>query len=60
MPIKKRRNTHQTHLESLVLLGPDGIEELDDKFEGMLDMLEDNSDRLNTTVKIDGRPRLFC
>lgn len=54
-----RKNTHQQHLEDLVLLGPEGLEELDDKFEGMLDMLEDNSDRVLATSKIDGSPSLF-
>ena len=27
----KRHNTHQTHIEDLVLLGPDGIDEIKDK-----------------------------
>ena len=59
MPFIKRKNTHQTHLEDLVLLGPDGLEELDDKIEGLLDTLSDNSDRLNITTKIDGSPAVF-
>ena len=60
MPFVKRKNDHQTHLEDLVLLGPGGLEELDDKIEGMLERLEDKGSRLNTTVKIDGAPALFC
>ena len=60
MPFIKRKNTHQTHLEDLVLLGPDGLEELDDKIEGALERIQDsNSGRLNITTKIDGSPALF-
>lgn len=60
MPFVKRQNVHQTHFEDLVLLGPGGLEELDDKIEGMIDTLEDKGGKLNTTVKIDGAPALFC
>ena len=61
MPFVKRANTHQTHWEDLVLLGPDGLDELDDKIEGTLEKLQDsNSDRMNITTKIDGSPALFC
>lgn len=60
MPFVKRQNTHQTHFEDLVLLGPNGLDELDDKIEGMLERLEDKGSRLNTTIKIDGAPALFC
>ena len=55
MPFVKRANTHQLHWEDLVLLGPDGLDELDDKIEGTLEKLQDsNSDRMNITTKIDG------
>ena len=60
MPFVKRANTHQTHFEDLVLLGPDGLEELNDKIEGTIDTLENNSERLNLTTKIDGAPAMFC
>jgi len=61
MPFVKRANTHQTHWEDLVLLGPDGLEELDDKIEGTLEKIQDmSSDRMNITTKIDGSPALFC
>ena len=60
MPFVKRANTHQTHFEDLVLLGPDGLEELNDKIEGTIDTLENNSGRLNLTTKIDGAPAMIC
>lgn len=60
MPFVKRANTHQTHFEDLVLLGPDGLEELNDKIEGTIDTLENNSGRMNLTTKIDGAPAMFC
>jgi len=60
MPFVKRANTHQTHFEDLVLLGPDGLEELNDKIEGTIDTLENNSERLNLTTKIDGAPAVIC
>ena len=60
MPFVKRANTHQTHFEDLVLLGPDGLEELNDKIEGTIDTLENNSERLNLTTKIDGAPAMIC
>ena len=49
-----RKNVHQLHFEDLVLLGPDGLEELNDKIEGTIDTLENNSGRMNLTTKIDG------
>lgn len=60
MPFVKRANTHQTHFEDLVLLGPDGLEELNDKIEGTIDTLENNSGRMNLTTKIDGAPAMIC
>ncbi len=60
MPFVKRLNTHQTHFEDLVLLGPDGLEELNDKIEGTIDTLENESGRLNLTTKIDGAPAMIC
>lgn len=52
----KRPNTHQTHFEDLVLLGPDGIAEIEDKIDKFLN----NKDGLNMTSKIDGAPAVIC
>ena len=52
----QRKNAHQTHMESLVLLGSEGLMELTDKFEGLIDEIEKGNKRLNTTIKIDGSP----
>ena len=52
----QRKNVHQTHIESLTLLGSDGLVELTDKFEGLIEEIEKRDKRLNTTVKIDGSP----
>lgn len=57
----KRVNTHQTHLEDLVLLGPDGLDEIKDKINKFLDKVDKNEDGgLNLTSKIDGSPALIC
>ena len=60
MPFKTRMNSHQTHMEDLVLLGKDGLEELNDKIEKFLTTLEGNDVGLNTTTKIDGAPAVIC
>lgn len=59
MPFIKRLNKHQLHFEDLVLLGPEGLEELNDKIEGTIETLENNSERINLTTKIDGAPALI-
>ena len=51
----KRANVHQTHFESLVLLGKGGLEELNDKIEKFLSTRSGKDVGLNTTIKIDGR-----
>ena len=56
MPFKQRLNSHQTHMEDLVLLGKDGLDELNDKIEKFLN----NKEQLNTTTKIDGAPAVIC
>ena len=33
LEFKMRSNTHQTHFEDLILLGKDGIEEMNDKID---------------------------
>lgn len=56
----KRANVHQTHFEDLVLLGKGGLEELNDKIEKFLSTKSGKDVGLNTTVKLDGAPALFC
>lgn len=56
----KRANTHQTHFEDLVLLGPDGIDEIKDKIEKFIETSEGADVGLNTTTKIDGAPAVIC
>lgn len=57
----KRANVHQTHLEDLVLLGPDGLDEIKDKINKFFDKVDKNEDSgLNLTSKIDGSPALIC
>ncbi len=46
---------HQTHFEDLVLLGSNGLEELNDKIEKFLSNSKENK-KLNLTTKIDGAP----
>ena len=50
----KRHNTHQTHIEDLVLLGPDGIDEIKDKVKRFFAKLNGEDLGLNTAVKVDG------
>lgn len=57
---KVRKNQHQTHFEDLVLLGKEGLDELNDKIEGFISTLEDKDVGMNTTTKIDGAPAVFC
>ena len=49
---KVRKNQHQTHFEDLVLLGKEGLDELNDKIEGFISTLEDKDVGMNTTTKI--------
>lgn len=51
---KVRYNTHQTHIEDLVLLGDDGLIELEEDLNGMLNISD--TDDFNASVKIDGAP----
>lgn len=46
---------HQTHFEDLVLLGSNGLEELNDKIEKFLSNSKEDK-KLNLTTKIDGAP----
>jgi len=57
---KERPNTHQTHFEDLVLLGSDGLGELNDKIEKFMTELSGKDTGLNTTTKIDGSPAVVC
>ena len=55
-----RKNTHQTHAEDLVLLGKEGLAELNDKIDKFLRRFSSEDKELNLTQKIDGAPALFC
>ena len=57
---KERKNTHQTHLEDLVLLGKDGIEELNDKIDKFIARIGGDKSGSNLTTKIDGAPAVVC
>ena len=54
-----RLNQHQSHLESLVMFGKKGLEEINYKVENFINRFKDNNDNLNITTKIDGSPSLF-
>lgn len=54
-----RMNKHMTHFESLVMLGPDGLSELNDKIEAFESQLYGEDRGLNNTTKIDGSPAVF-
>jgi hypothetical protein len=55
-----RKNVHQTHVEDLIALGPEGCDELIEKFEGMMSLLEGHGDgRVGATQKIDGAPAVI-
>lgn len=54
----KRLNTHQTHFEDLVLLGPDGLDELNDKIEKFMFSVRGEDTGFNLTTKIDGSPAM--
>ena len=57
----KRMNLHQTHFEDLVLLGVDGINEIDDKLNSFLNFIKNKKDLgYNYTTKIDGSPAVIC
>lgn len=47
-----RYNTHQAHIESLVFTGSEGLDEINDKLENILDQ----TDAITKTYKIDGAP----
>lgn len=54
-----RMNNHLTHFESLVMLGPDGLAELNNKIESFEAQLYGEDRGLNNTTKIDGSPAVF-
>lgn len=55
LEFKMRSNVHQTHFEDLILLGNDGIEEMNDKIEKFISSFDtDLPDGLVSTVKVDG------
>lgn len=48
-----RLNIHQTHLESVIMLGTAGLEEIKYKINNLL------SDNINYSIKIDGSPSTY-
>lgn len=55
-----RANTHQTHQESLVLLGKEGLDELNNKIEALFDIINGKKNtNFTLTNKIDGAPGLL-
>lgn len=54
-----RLNVHQTHLESLVFTGLDGLNEIQDKVEKFIDQFSNDANDLTQTVKIDGAPAVI-
>ena len=51
---KERKNVHQLHFEDLVLLGEDGINELNDKIDRFIARIGGDKSGSNLTTKIDG------
>lgn len=58
--IVKRPNVHQTHFCDLVLLGNEGLEELNDKIDRFLKTKQHQDVGLNVSTKIDGSPAVIC
>lgn len=59
--IEARLNGHQTHIEDLVVLGEEGLNELTSKVRNLASILEGSSaEPMNITTKIDGSPAVFC
>lgn len=57
LEFKMRGNQHQTHFEDLILLGKDGIEEMNDKIDKFISSFHTNiPNGLVATQKIDGAP----
>ena len=56
--LEVRKNTHQTHMESLVVLGENGLQELNNYIDKFLNMFEGDTS-LNLTSKIDGAPSVY-
>ena len=55
-----RLGKHLTHLEDLVLLGGNGLDELNDKIESLIEYIaKGNSDKLYSAIKVDGSPAVF-
>lgn len=53
----QRNNTHQTHIADLIFLGDEGIDEMNDKFKKIIDLLKTKVNHgINLSMKIDGAP----
>lgn len=57
---KERKNVHQMHLEDLVLLGEDGINELNDKIDRFIARIGGDKSGSILTTKVDGSPAVAC
>lgn len=55
-----RLNTHQTHIESLVIEGSAGLEEINNYINKFINALDSSESELNITNKIDGAPAVVC
>ncbi len=54
--METRLNSHQTHLDDLVLVGPEGLQELSSKLDNLYNKLHGKDADINVTTKIDGAP----
>ena len=57
--LETRLNTHMYHMEDLVLLGKEGLDELNYKIDQFKKEIANTSDNLNITQKIDGSPAIL-
>ena len=57
--LETRLNTHMYHMEDLVLLGKEGLDELNYKIDQFKNEIANTSDNLNITQKLDGSPAVL-
>lgn len=57
--LETRLNTHMYHMEDLVLLGKEGLDELSYKIDQFVNEINNGSSELNITQKIDGSPAIL-
>jgi len=51
-----RKNTHQQHMESLVMFGDEGLKEINYKLDNYIKSFDDKNNNLNISTKIDEAP----